>query len=386
MKRLFDSEVVMLRRKTKRPLTKTELLLFVLPLLVVVGLLAWNLNHEWLSKKGVVPRLTLKHDHYVTAITFSRDGRFLVSGERAARQEIKNRNFAPVSVYLWDVKTGHLVSKFGDVRRWITDVAISPDKRLVAARDVALRGDAITVWNVQSGQVLWQAKADLYYGLSFSSDSKKLIHVAPDGIIIRDSLTGKPQRHLVLYRKGKIISDMDKATFSGDANLVAATIRTSQPMSNPQEFDYELFLWQLPSGKLLHRFAVRTGYQLAFSKMNERLFAAGGIAGWKLAYGTEPKNVQGQIALFGTKSGKRLWAHFLSTDPDSVAFSPDGRRLATDESSSTIVRDARTGTLVRSFTRREPFYRDGDILTQRTLAFSPDGKTLASRGYKTIQL
>ena len=63
----------------------------------------------------------------------------------------------------------------------------------------------------------------------------------------------------------------------------------------------------------------------------------------------------------------------------SVAFSPDGKHIATDGSLGAFLWDAETGALLRTFLGHS------DLVT--SVAFSPDGKRiLTGSGYGTAQI
>jgi dipeptidyl aminopeptidase/acylaminoacyl peptidase len=120
-------------------------------------------------------------------------------------------------------------------------------------------------------------------------------------------------------------------------------------------------VWDATSGQELLTFKGDKGpvYSVAFSPDGKRLASAGGEAAvrlWDAASGQELLTVQGD----------KRWVY-------SVAFSPDGKRLATCGNERTVkVWDATSG--------QELLTLQGHTWSVNSVAFSPDGKRLASVG------
>lgn len=136
--------------------------------------------------------------------------------------------------------------------------------------------------------------------------------------------------------------------------------------------DVHISVWEVESGKLLHRFSGKpnekyhNSWSVAFSP-DSKLLASGSdgymLRVWDIESGEELKSFEGK-------------AEHIS----SVAFSSDGKLLATGGDDKSIrLWDVGSGREIKSFA--------GHDRTVRLIVFSPDGKRLASTThYNSIKL
>lgn len=102
-------------------------------------------------------------------IAFSRDGEYLVTGER-------KRNGAKAS--FWEIPSGKLLRTFEGHKYWVSKLAFSPDGRFLATGSA----DEVTLWGVSAGEKLWTITAATQ-GLTcirFSPDGACLVTTSTD--------------------------------------------------------------------------------------------------------------------------------------------------------------------------------------------------------------
>ncbi len=333
----------------------------------------WNANGK--------ERATLVGNHAsALAVTFSLDGKRLFTGG------------VDGVVHAWDAATGKLERTLIGHLSSILSVAASNGQVLAST---SIDG-AIKVWDLTAAASPATAEfAGTIRNLSFAADGKTLLAVGQGGFIkTLDSATGKEagkpalldQKMMAmtaavspdgktaafafygLFKSAISVRDTADGTerhsfpFKGFAYALTfapdgKTLACGTGLLNNKEG--EVTVWQLDTGKELFRFqdfknSVRS---LAFAADAQRLVA-----------GSQDRSV----AILDAATGKLLHRFERASQVQAVALSRDGKLLAVADKTGVSIHQAQDGKEVLAF----PTYSHSVAL----LAFSPDGKRLASGG------
>jgi WD40 repeat protein/tRNA A-37 threonylcarbamoyl transferase component Bud32 len=225
-----------------------------------------------------------------------------------------------------------------DERAGVTAMALSPDGRHVAATTFF---GQVTVWEAATGR---EARTHTLPGgtaraVAYSPDGRHLAVCGTEGVEVSEAATGKVERVLAGH-----MPPIQQLAFSPDGELLATTGQ-----------EKVVRLWEWRTGRQVrtfkgHRAAV---IGVGFSPDGRRL------ASW---------DTDGAVKVWGTADEAALSLRAPAGGPRTVAFSPDGGRVA----AAGEVWSAAGGEALVSLPRPANSFLD--------LAFSPDGRYLASFG------
>ena len=285
------------------------------------------------------------HTNFVTGISFSPDGRTLISGSDDK------------TLILWDMEKRQPIGRpLAGHTRSITGVAFSPDGNMLVSGS---SDGNIILWNLTThlsiGQTL-TGHSDSATSAAFSPDGKVLASAGYDNtILLWDVQTSQIIGHPLTGHESVVSS----IAFSPDGETLASG-----------SWDNSIRLWNVESGNPTLRQSIRTAdavTSVAFSPDGDIL--ASGSCSEK----TDGNCTQGEVVLWDAATGQEM-ARFSGHTAfvSSIAFSPDGTKLASSGYDTSIV--------LWDVEARQPidqsFAGHTDIVT--SVAFSPDGKTLAS--------
>ena len=321
---------------------------------------------ERVAQRLVGAELLIQNGHTseVKSLSYSPDGRFLVSG---GRDKV---------VKLWDMQNGRLVRNFENQSSEVNAVTVSSDGSQVA---VSGADSTIRLWDTQAGNLLQSIKGHTgsVNSVFFSPLGSTLLSGGDDGILKAwDARTGKLLKTLGQH-SGKVVA----VAFSPDGRKVASA-----------GADKVVKIWDYEGATLLstlrgHSKDIRA---VVFSPDARFVASAGeeGIKLWDILSGTlnksfayigqEPRIKDNKEAADGRPTLKQRRSQDGSTISDptySIAFSPDGRLLAEGGTNGDRLWDTSSGELLRKFR----FH----IIESTAIAFSPDGLTLTSGSYNS---
>jgi len=322
---------------------------------------------EWyyLRRQVHSERLAIKaHGSYVESLAYMPDGKKLISiGLDSNYSTSISFTTYRSETKLWDAETGAelpLVLK-GPIDKSIR-FDLSADGKLLAGGG---RDKLVRIWNLETGEVETLAghTYDWCQMVVLSADRR---YVASIGNSISSSpnrITGgsellvwdRVQHKLIMQQKFPIAAR--RAVFSPDGKRVAVAV---YPGNTDTLFPSRVQIWDVASGNevpLPQNFAGKY-LSLAFSPNGACLAVA----------------CEREITLFDSRTLKviRSWVPRYFGRRRSLAFSPDGKRIATTFTLRGVVEiwDPETGTLLRTL--------KGHLLGVIEVAFSPDNRHLAS--------
>ncbi len=301
--------------------------------------------HLWNAETGEFIRTLTGHTDYIHSIACPPDGKTLASGCDDG------------TIQIWDTGTGNLTTTLTHTTNsnGVALVVFSPDGKTLVSTDYA--DDMIRFWDVASGVHLKTIKnsPDTPNQIVFSPDGSTLVCAGGGGKMhFWDVATTTPIRTLTGYPD--LFRDV---VYSPDGNKIVAV--SAGPI---------IQIWETHTSKL-----IKTYFVDFLRGIDHIAYSPDGIT---LAYGGVA-NAYYAVGLMNTETGEHGRVFRGHKDSISlVAFSPDGKILASgDESGIIHILNAATGESLKELTWKE------DI---RTLEFLPDEQTLVGTHYHGTEI
>jgi WD40 repeat protein len=285
----------------------------------------------------------------INCIAFSPDGRWLATGSQSA------------TVTVWDTTNWHEVMRISHAGTFgvvpvVRSLVFHPNSSWLA---VGTDAGTTTIWDVASNhEIAHFNQSGQIFGLAFSPDGSTIASGGSGNVALWESISG----HL-LYT---VSTSSELVVFSPDGNLVAAG----------GEGD-TVKVWGAKSGHVLaekQQFAhngygdMRVVSAIAFSPDSKLIASADG--GARFAFTVPRQPVGGNILVWEATTGRDITHMQHDDEVLGLAFSPDGKQLASASYDRTArVWDSHTGEKISSFVHYGPV---------NALVFSEDGKSIVS--------
>ena len=376
-------------------------------------------------------KASLEHRKSVTSVVYSPDGKTLASGSWDD------------TVRLWDVETHATITDFRRQRFGVSSVTFSPDGAILASgsRDKFF---SLLIWDILTKKdIVNLPHTGLVTSVTFSPDGAILASGAQDGTIElwNASEWTRPRPHML----AKISGDDQQGT-PGAALASPLVVEVRDQYGNPLPDAQVTFTVTRGNGTLGERFTIvntttngdgraeiiltlgpvagtnTVGVSIAeielvtFNAMgvgtSDTPSMEGDLHTWHLPDGATARIGRGALSehdgaiafspdgqLLAVASGIGIWLYEVETSRAvallpttasvwSVAFSPDGTRLASGANEDTggigdnsvKLWDVATGENIATLKG------GGHVYVVRSLSFSPDGTTLASAGGDLVNL
>jgi WD40 repeat protein/class 3 adenylate cyclase/tRNA A-37 threonylcarbamoyl transferase component Bud32 len=339
----------------------------------------------------IVSRTELKklagHGNLVDSLSFSPDGQFLATGswDKTAR--------------VWEIESGKETAQFEG--RSPLSITFTPEGQCLA---LGCWDHEAHVWDVERRKQISLLKGRFpaygIYAAAFRFDGKQVGTGAQDGTArVWEVATGREIQRikghfgsvstLAFNRQGDAVitgsSDrtariwdlaaaQEALVLKGHAETVnCAAFSPDGLMAATGSFDHTVKVWDVKEERECSHLIGHTSnvWSVAFSPDGTRLATSSGETVWGIA---EETSVDNTARIWDVRTGQEqrvLEGH--ASNIWCVAYSPDGKRLATGSADKTVgIWEAETGKLITTLKGHEGFVM--------AVAYSPDGRLLASGG------
>jgi WD40 repeat protein len=298
----------------------------------------------WNASTGAELRTLRGHSENVACVVFSPDGKTLASGSW------------DTTIKFWDISTGAELVTLKGHSAWVTAIAFTPNGKTLATGSFdpsSTSASTVKLWDVATGTELRSLKGMPFLSVAFSHDGKMLASGSFDNTIrLFDVSTGAELRIFKPSSQEEDVGLMVSAvSFSPDGTTLAGGSASGT-----------VTLWDPQTGeerRSLEQHS-RPGRSVAFSSNGKVLATAmfGDIKVWDFSLGAPSRTLN-------------------RASVNSIAFSPDGKTLASALGWTVKLWEVATGAELHDFPHSNPV---------QSVAFSPNERILASRDYDTVKL
>ena len=303
-------------------------------------------RHQWNVPGQPIAGLLEGHTGSVESVSFSPDGKRIVSGSYDN------------TLRIWAAESGEAIgAPLRGHTNWVRSVSFSPDgKRLVSGS----ADDTLRLWDAESGEAIGEplrGHTNPIYSASFSPDGKRIVSGSWDRTLrLWDAGSGEA---IGVPLRGHTNSVYSVSFSPGGKRIVSGS------------YDSTVRIWDVGSGEAIgepFRGHINSVYSVSFSPDGKRVVS-----------GSSDKTLRVWDAESGEVIREPLRGHTSSVL--FVLFSPDGKCIISGSSDDTLrIWDAESGEAIGQPLR-------GHTNAVLSVSFSPDGKHIVSGSYdKTVRI
>lgn len=364
----------------------------------IAASVSWLANNPavyvWDGLTGELLYTLNKHTDRVTTLAFSPNGRLLATGGG-----VRDADGRTGEIFLWDAATGAPRGSFEGHTREVSDLAFTPDGTLLLSGAGDYDLIEIFLWDIATTAKVREYPGHITSGvlgefvsLDISSDGLTFLSGSGDKIIWWNLETGEqlrvesePGYHVIFSPDGRTFA------YTESGILTIRAVGTGElRYRSPRYFDYLYDIAYTPDGQ--HIFT-RTASMPILWDINqgtfEREYTDSLFGLRRVAFSPDGRRVlsasqDGAINVWDTLTGDWLLAvPHGGALPNDIAVSPDGHLAASaDWGGNIYLWEFATGVAVHTLFSPNP---DGDISNEVfAIAFSPDGRTLATVGRNSL--
>ena len=296
----------------------------------------------WDAASGAELAVLRGHEGYVESVAYSPDGRRIVSGSKDK------------TVRVWDAVSSAEVAVLRGHEGWVMSVAYSPDGRRIVSGS---EDETVRMWDAASSAEVAVLRGHEGYveSVAYSPDGRRIVSGSDDGTVrVWDAATGA---ELAVLRGDEHDLPVTSMAYSPDGRRI---------VSGSQ--DGTVRVWDAASGAELAELCGHEDWvmSVAYSLDGRRIVSGsqdGTVRVWDAASGAE----------LAVLRGHEGWVM-------SVAYSPDGRRIVSGSEDETVrMWDAASSAEVAVLRGHEGYVE--------SVAYSPDGRRIVSGSRdKTVRM